>query len=84
MFTGEAPPSPPWPPKMVPKNLLAPPRPTVRDPLTPETMVMLLACCCGFVVIFIPLRACAPSTTMVVEEKGTEIRLYQKAGLCRA
>ena len=41
MFTGAAPPSPPRPPKMVPKDLWTPPKPTVWDPLTPKTMELL-------------------------------------------
>ena len=41
MFTGSAPPSPPRPPKLVPKDQPTPPKASLNDPLTPKTMELL-------------------------------------------
>ena len=41
MFTGSAPPSPPRPPKVVPKDQPTPPKASLNDPLTPKTMELL-------------------------------------------
>ena len=41
MFTGSAPPSPPRPPKLVPKDQPTPPKASLNDPLTPRTMELL-------------------------------------------
>ena len=41
MFTGSAPPSPPRPPKLVPKHQPTPPKAPPNDPLTPKTMELL-------------------------------------------
>ena len=41
MFKGSAPPSPPRPPKLVPKDQPTPPKASVNDPLTPKTMELL-------------------------------------------
>ena len=41
MFTGSAPPSPPRPPKLVPKNHPTPPKASLNDPFTPKTMELL-------------------------------------------
>ena len=38
MFTGSAPPSPPRPPKLVPKDQPTPPKAPLNDPLTPKTI----------------------------------------------
>ena len=41
MFAGSAPPSPPRPPKLVPKDQPTPPKASHNDPLTPKTMELL-------------------------------------------
>ena len=41
MFTGLAPPSPPRPPKFVPKGQPTPPKASLNDPLTPKTIQLL-------------------------------------------
>ena len=41
MFTGSAPPSPPRPPKLVPKDQPTPPKASLNDPLTPKIMELL-------------------------------------------
>ena len=41
MFRGSAPPSPPRPPKLVPKDQPTPPKASLDDPLTPKTMELL-------------------------------------------
>ena len=41
MFTGSAPPSPPRPPKLVPKDQPTPPKASLIDPLTPKTKELL-------------------------------------------
>ena len=41
MFTGSASPSPPRPPKLVPKDQPTPPKASLDDPLTPKTMELL-------------------------------------------
>ena len=41
MFTGSAPPSPPRPPKLVPKDQPTPPKASLNDPLTAKTMELL-------------------------------------------
>ena len=41
MFTGSAPPSPPRPPKLVPKDEPTPPKASLNDPLTSKTMELL-------------------------------------------
>ena len=41
MFAGSAPPSPPRPPKLVPKDRPTPPKASLNHPLTPKTMELL-------------------------------------------
>ena len=41
IFAGSAPPSPPRPPKFVPKDQPTPPKAFLNDPLTPKTMELL-------------------------------------------
>ena len=47
MFTGSAPPSPPRPPKFVPKDQPTPPKAPLNDPLIPKTMELLRDNCVG-------------------------------------